>query len=1263
MPSSDIKITTTATGSYDGRVMFVSRAPFPFTYPDLPITERREELLDVIEANQVVVVAGETGSGKSTQLPKFCLELGRGQNGVRIGHTQPRRIAARSIAERLASELGTDLGAAVGYAVRFTDEVGPDTLVKVMTDGILLNEIQRDRDLRAYDTIIVDEAHERSLNIDFLLGHLKNLVARRHDLKVIITSATIDTERFSQHFGNAPIVEVSGRTYPVEIRYRPLDAAMWGDSGDDYPNAEVLDQPAAVCAAVTELWREGSGDILAFFAGERDIRDAEEALLELDLPNAEVVPLYARLSAAEQHRVFAAHTTRRIVLSTNVAETSLTVPGIRYVIDTGTARISRFNRRTKVQRLPIEPISQASANQRSGRCGRVAPGIAIRLYSEQDFASRDEFTEPEIQRTNLAAVILRMKAARLGDIERFGFVDAPDSRSIADGMALLRELGALDNDDRITDLGRRIDRLPVDPRIARMVLAGAEMHCLDEVLIIAAGLSVRDPRERPKGQEQPAAEMHKRFRVGGSDLLGWLELWRYIGDERSAGSSSRFRRLCRKEFLNYPRIREWQEVHGQLKRACRDLGVTGTTQPGRPDDIHRAILSGLLSQIGKFDKASKEYLGTRGTRFALSPASSLFKTGPLWVVAADLVETTRTWAHSAAAVERDWIVDVGHHLIRYSYGEPWWDAERGSASVLERAVMLGMVLYDDRPAQLSRIDPAAAREMFIRHALVEGDWHARHSFVERNHERIREVLDLESRNRRTDLLVGDDDLVDWFDRRLPDHITSVSHFDAWWRRRRKKDKFFLDLRLDDLIEADDVGADDFPSIWPLGDVGLHINYAFEPGSVADGATVDVPPYLVSRLDPAAFEWHVPGRRREIVDVLVRKLPKTTRRALGPAPETVDAVLAAIDPANGGGLIDAVRAVLVQRSGVPIARDELRTDLLADHLRIKFRLTDGSDNMLVTHDIAELKAAVADQHRDQVRRSTHPVETTGATDWTFGTIPRTVTLGSGPQATTAYPALTDEGTSVGVVLYATAAEQAVAMWQGLRRLLRLTTKSPARAVRHLMNDDLKRGLAAGPYVDTPAWFADCLWCAYDHLIEQARVQQQGLPWDLASWELLVAATNDQLVDVLETVIASSTRQLLSTRSIKMAAADLAGSRLADTMADVHDHLSRLVYDGVLGNVGTRRLADVERYLRGIEVRLERAERNVQRDQAGIVSCRRLESEWALAVRDLGMRPELEDLGWLLQEFRVATFAQTVGAKGPVSEKRIRTELSRIRADRG
>lgn len=1227
------------------------RAPFPITYPDLPITERRDELLEVIDAHQVVVVAGETGSGKSTQLPKFCLELGRGQGGARIGHTQPRRIAARSIAERLADELGSEVGGTVGYAVRFTDEVGSDTLVKVMTDGILLNEIQRDRDLRSYDTIIVDEAHERSLNIDFLLGHLRRLIDRRDDLKVIITSATIDTERFAEHFGRdgepAPVIEVSGRTYPVEIRHRPLDTDAWGEQ------ETVLGQPEAVCAAVQELFTEGDGDILAFFAGERDIRDAQEALEELSLPGTEVVPLYARLSAAEQHRVFSRHRGRRVVLSTNVAETSLTVPGIRYVIDTGTARISRFNRRTKVQRLPIEPISQASANQRAGRCGRLGPGVAIRLYDQDDYDNRPEFTEPEIQRTNLAAVILRMKAARLGDIDDFPFVDAPDTRSVKDGLDLLHELGATETDGSLTDIGRRIDRLPVDPRIARMVLAGAEHHCLEEVLIIAAGLSVRDPRERPKGQEQAAAESHRRFRVDGSDLLGWPALWEYIREQRAAGSSSRFRRQCRKEFLNYPRIREWQEVESQLRRAAKQVGLRTSDQPGRPEDVHRAVLTGLLSQIGLRDRETKEYKGTRGTRFAISPASALFKTGPEWVVAADLVETTRTWAHSAARVDRDWIVDAAEHLIRFAYGDPWWDTERGSASVLERAVLLGLVLYDDQPVQLSRIDPDDARTMFIRHALVEGQWHAGHKFVERNHARIREVLELESRNRRADLLVGDEDLVDWFSERLPEHITSVAAFDAWWRRRRKKHPHLLDLRVDDLVEddvTDDLDEEQFPGRWLVGDVGLRIDYVFEPGDPDDGVTVNVPPEFIDLLDPAAFTWNVPGRRAEVVERLVRGLPKPLRRQLVPVPDTVRSLLAELDPMSGLTLADAVRGAVAARIGEAVPVDAVRQTSLPNHLRVRFRLAgEGAD--VTSFDLDDLRISVEARRVSEVASAKHDVEATGATTWQFGDLPTSVELGG---RTTAYPALVDEGSTVGVTLVATPADQAGRSWDGLRRLLRLQLTGLARAMRPLMNDELKLGLAVSPYPDTSAWFDDAVSCAIDVLIAR-----HGLVWTSHEWDELLADARDHVIDVLSDVIRSSTRILAASRRVRSAVLELRGERLVPSATDMAEQRARLVRDAMLADVGAERLADVERYLRALEVRVERVADNVRQDQAGLVVCRRLEAEWAELVTLTGMTVAAEDIGWMLQELRVATFAQAVGAKGPISEKRIRTALNAAR----
>ncbi|MDH5504072.1 MAG: ATP-dependent RNA helicase HrpA, partial [Acidimicrobiia bacterium] len=715
------------------------------TYPDLPITERRQELLSAIRDHQVVVVAGETGSGKSTQLPKLCLELGRGQTRL-IGHTQPRRIAARTIAERIAEELGTTLGNLVGYTVRFTDQVGSDTRVKVMTDGILLNETHRDRLLSKYDTIIIDEAHERSLNIDFLLGYLKTILPKRPDLKVIITSATIDTERFSSHFDGAPVVEVSGRTYPVEIRYRALD-----DSNRD----EVRDQPQGICEAVQELFTEGDGDILVFCAGEREIRDAVEALDELRLPHTEVIPMFGRLSAAEQHRVFQAHTGRRVVVATNVAETSLTVPGIRYVVDCGTARISRFSKRTKVQRLPIEDISQASAAQRAGRCGRLGPGIAIRLYSQDDLESRPEFTDPEILRTQLASVILRMAALGIGDIETFPFLDPPDARTIRDGMALLAELQAVDprsvgSARWVTKIGRSLTRLPVDVRLARMLVEADRNGSLREVLIIVAALAIQDPRERPTGAEAKADQLHARFRDEQSDFMSWLNLWRHLGSERRSRSSNQFRKMCREEFLNYRRVREWQDVHSQLVRATEDLGMKRVRNPASHEVIHQALLTGLLSQVGTKDPESYEYRGARGVRFSISPGSTLFKRGPTWVMAGQLVETARMWARQVAGISPEEIEAAAEHLVKRSHSEPWWDPEKGAAVANESVSLYGLPLQTTRPVQFGSINPEQARDLFIRHALIVGEWDATHAFVEHNHSIMAEALELERRYQRAD---------------------------------------------------------------------------------------------------------------------------------------------------------------------------------------------------------------------------------------------------------------------------------------------------------------------------------------------------------------------------------------------------------------------------------------------------------------------------------------------------------------------------------
>ena len=757
-------------------------------YPDtLPVSQRRDDIAKAISENQVVIVAGETGSGKTTQIPKICLELGRGVRGL-IGHTQPRRLAARTVAERIAEELRGELGETVGYTVRFTDQVSDGTLVKLMTDGILLAEIQRDRMLRRYDTLIIDEAHERSLNIDFILGYLRQLLPRRPDLKVIITSATIDPERFAQHFATdgvpAPIVEVSGRTFPVEMRYRPLTVEV----GDQTFDRDPVD---AVCEAVEELSGEGDGDILVFLSGEREIRDTADALRDRRLRGTEIVPLYARLSAAEQHKVFTPHTGRRVVLSTNVAETSLTVPGIRYVVDPGTARISRYSVRTKVQRLPIEPISQASARQRSGRCGRVAEGICIRLYSEEDFEARPAFTEPEILRTNLASVILQMTALGLGDIAAFPFVQPPDPRAVRDGIGLLEELGAIerkaqDEQPVLTAVGRELAQIPVDPRMARMLVEAHRNGCLSEVLVIVSALSIQDVRERPAEFQQAADEKHARFNVENSDFLAFLELWKYLREQRNELSSNQFRKMCRNEFLHWLRIREWQDLHGQLRQITRGLGWDTTDTPAGEAAIHQSLLAGLLSHIGLREGDKRDFLGARGSRFAVFPGSSLFKKPPRWVMAAELVETSRLWARMSARIEPEWAEKLAPHLVKRTYSEPHWSSKRGAAMAYERVTLYGIPLVARRAVTYSTIDPETSRDLFIRHALVQGEWQTQHKFFHANRALLEDVEELEHRARRRDILVDDDTLYDFYDQRVGPEAVSARHFDSWWKVARRK---------------------------------------------------------------------------------------------------------------------------------------------------------------------------------------------------------------------------------------------------------------------------------------------------------------------------------------------------------------------------------------------------------------------------------------------------------------------------------------------
>ncbi len=1244
--------------------------------PELPIVDRRDELVKAIADNQVLIVAGETGSGKSTQLPKICVEAGRGVDKL-IGHTQPRRLAARSIAERIAAETETEVGGAVGFAVRFNDRVGSQTRIKLMTDGILLAEIQRDRSLRRYDTLIIDEAHERSLNIDFILGYLRQLIDRRPDLHLIVTSATIDTDRFSTHFGGAPIIEVSGRTYPVDVRYRPID----GTDPAAGPN-EPLSQPDAIVDAVRDLSREGPGDMLVFLAGERDIRETADALLDAKLSNTEVFPLYARLSSAEQHRVFQAHRGRRIVLATNVAETSVTVPGIRYVIDPGNARISRYNLRTKVQRLPIEPVSQASADQRAGRCGRVGPGICLRLYAEDDYNARPEFTEPEIRRTNLASVILQMASLGLGDISSFPFVEPPDDRSITDGIQLLEELDALDperhgTNEWLTPMGRELAQLPVDPRFGRMLIEAADHGALREVSIIVAGLSIIDPRERPTDRQQEADESHRRFVDERSDFLTFLELWRYLQQARSDNSSGQFRRLCRREFLNYNRVREWEDVHTQLRKTTKQLGYRASGNDAEADTIHRCVLAGLLSHIGMKEPDRKgrrnqqggnggqrrkqnraEFVGARNTKFAVAPGSALAKRAPAWIMAAELVETNRMWARSAGPIDPSWAEDLGHYLVKRSYGEPTWDGVNGVARTTERVTLYGLPLVEGRKINVGRVDPALARELFIHHALVEGDWDASHAFIEHNRTVVDDVEELQRRTRRRDLLADHQIRHDFFDARLPDHVHSGRHFDRWWKKVKDETPDLLSFSVDDLLssEAHTVDVSQFPDVWRQGELELDLAYEFDTDSQVDGVSVHVPVELLNQLDPRGFEWTVPGFRSELLNSLIRSLPKTIRKQLLPISETVEAMVAELNPPDGI-LIERLRTALGRRAGTVIPADAFAIDRIPPHLRPTFRVINERFEVLAEgKDLGALAKLMSTQVRaalSEVASSTS-LERTGLRTWEVDEIPMVVDTPGPSHTVRAYPSLVDEEQSVAIRLHPTEEEQADAMWLGTRRLIRLQLPNPVRQLDELLDDRTKLQLATAPVQSKAQWYNDGIDCAIDEAIAQVG----GPAWTRRDFErLLEQATTEVPVNLAR--LAELITELV--RSITTIGARLkpTGSTGIDaSVRDIQAHLDRLAYPGFLAGVGFDRVADVARYLEAIVVRVGQLAEHPSRDLTAAVACVEVEQQHARLVAKLGLTPQLEAVTWQLEELRVNQFALHLRGTGKVSTTRIGRKLAEI-----
>ena len=1252
-------------------------------YPDtLPITERCDEILAAIRDHQVVIVAGETGSGKSTQLPKLCLEAGRGVDGM-IGHTQPRRVAARTIAERVADEVGSKLGDDVGYTVRFTDQVGDATLVKVMTDGILLAEIQRDRMLRRYDTLIIDEAHERSLNIDFILGYLKQLLPQRPDLKVIVTSATIDTERFADHFATsagvpAPVIEVTGRTFPVELRYRPLV--------DDESDEPDRDQVQGILDAVEELSHEGPGDVLVFLSGEREIHDTADALRRLNLRSTEVLPLYARLSSAEQHKIFERAPSggpgRRIVLATNVAETSLTVPGVRYVVDTGTARISRYSRRLKVQRLPIEPVSQASANQRAGRCGRVAPGICIRLYSEEDFDARPEFTDPEILRTNLASVILQMTAIGLGDVARFPFVEPPDRHAIRDGYGLLDELAALqapvdgvkDGPRKLTKIGRSLARLPVDPRLGRMVLEADRLGCVREVLVIASALSIQDPRERPQDKREQANEFHNRFKVDGSDLLSIVALWDYLRAQQRELSGNQFRRMCRKEFLNYLRVREWMDLFSQLRRIAGQLKIRPTTQESHPDHIHQAVLAGLLSHIGMRDRETREFIGARQSRFVIAPGSALTRRPAPWVMAAELVETNQLYARRVAKIEPKWAERAGAHLVKRAYENVRWDPKGGRAVATEQVTLYGLPIVSDRVIGYDRVDEAQARAWFITKALIERDvaddaWIGRQKFLARNAEFLEHLRRMAARVRRLEL-VDDEMLFDFYADRVGAEVTSVRHFDKWWKAERQRRPDLLDLT-DELVaggRGHGVRLADYPDVWTQhrgsAVIELPLTYRFAPGEPLDGVTVHVPLSGLNQVSADGFDWQIPGHRPDLVTTLVKSLPKDVRRQLIPLGETIEAVLgrlASVDPTTGS-LVDALARAVNDVAHVNVTGASFAASVVPDHLRMHVVVSDDEGTVhAVGDDLDTIKAQLAGSVRESIAAAAPIEERRGIVTWDVGDLPRVVESTDRAMDVKAYPALLDVGDSVALRVVTTPELQQRIMRAGVRRLL-LLNGAPTRSsiVRTLDNAD-RLAIAAGD-IELGEVSGDCVAAAVDRVM----ADHDSLPWTEAEFDSLRRAVGDAAPGLAANALHKSARVIAAASEARDQFARLHAAALRSSVDDANVHLGRLVHPGFVLGAGIDRLDDIERYVRAIIYRLDHLAGAGERDHRRMAEVLPLEQRYANIVDTAGpgkLSPELVDVRWQLEELRVATFAQPLMVKRPgqpaVSAKRIAATLATAR----
>lgn len=1227
------------------------------TFPEnLPVSQSADIISEAIKNNQVVIIAGETGSGKTTQIPKICLELGRGVEGL-IGHTQPRRIAARTVANRIAEELSSELGQVVGYKVRFNEQVSDRSYIKLMTDGILLAEMQRDRLLRQYDTIIIDEAHERSLNIDFILGYLKQVLQKRPDLKVIITSATIDPQRFSKHFNNAPIIEVSGRTYPVEMRYRPL------------ADAEDSDVISGIINAVDELTHDDPfGDILIFLNGEREIRDTASALEKLNLRDTHILPLYARLTVQEQNRIFQAHSGRNIVLATNVAETSLTVPGIQFVIDPGTARISRYSFKTKVQRLPIEAISQASANQRSGRCGRVSAGVCIRLYSEEDYLGRPEFTDPEILRTNLATVILQMLALDLGDIQNFPFVQAPDNRNINDGLRLLEELAAVSqqkNKISLTQSGRLLSKFPIDPRLAKMLLTAIDLNCTEAVMIIVSGLSIQDPRERPHEKQQAASEKHSRFKDESSDFISFLKLWTYVKQQQKELSSNQFRKMCQKEFLSYMRIREWQDIVTQLRQTFRENNIAISTidieNEGQVQNLHQALLSGLLSHIGQLDE-NREYKGARNSRFYIFPGSGLAKKSPKWLMASSLVETSRLFARYVAKIDVQWLENLAEHLVKRSYSEPHWEKKQGCVMALEQVTLYGLPIVNKRKIVFNKIEPALCRELFIKEALVNSDCTIQESFFQENKKLVKSIEALEQKARRKDFLNDEEHQFQFFNQHIPESVVCQRSFLTWWKKTKNASPTLLNFTKEYLLNEDSsvLKKQDYPDIWQQGNISLPLSYHFTPGEIDDGISVLIPIGVLNQIQNIGFDWLIPALRLELIMALIKGLPKSLRRNFVPAPNYAEACVDAIEP-NIGTLQAAVAKQLLRMTGVRLPEDTWQEVQLPQHLQMNFKVLNEHNKVIKQgRDLDELQAELQGKVKASIQKVAEKgIERKSITEWDFKQLPKSYEKKIANLTIKAYPALVDKNKDVAIELFEQEAIAQQAMLKGASRLILLNIPSPIKYLQEKLPNKAKLGLYFNPFGSINDLLNDCIVAACQHLL----IKHDAIPRDETTFKKAKDIVRADIADEVLNAAIKVEKILSLAHDIRKKTKGSIDLSMINAQGDIKQHLEKLVFKGFVTQSGIGRLDNIFRYLNAIIRRLEKLPIDPNQDRLKMIELDKVQSQFEDIInkqpKNIPIDQVLAETQWMIEELRVSLFAQNLGTAYPISAKRVLNHLKEFK----